>query len=354
MTYRITWLLPLFLWLALSKLPAQQFLNGSFEQADVDCRRELSSGGFTSHVRDVTAFGWIEKIDLLTSDCGSGPAQEGRYFLGLYKEDEYLKSSVVGLKLSKPLTPGNSYTVRFHHRAGDRFSALNTLEIGISDSSRLFGERVYEWKGTGEEWNAHEFQFVASQPGTYVNMRLRIGIPTRWYLDNFSIECPRDLQLGNDTLLCRVEAMTIAPKGQFDRYTWQDGSAEDSLVVDAPGTYWLEAQRDQCVVADTLRVSEYEFNCNCPIFVPNAFSPNGDGINDHFRPVSPCEMAFYEFTVYNRWGQPVFVSYDPEDVWGGEAIPADAPIGPFPYVLKYRFRYDDEVHFRRGGITLIR
>ncbi len=335
-------------------LAAQQFLNGSFENSAIDCRQGLSSSGFTSHVRDVSAFGWIEMIDLLTSDCGFGPAQDGRYFIALYKENEYLKFSNIGLKLSQPLVPGNSYTVRFYHRAGDRFSELNTLEIGISDSSRLFGELVHAVKGTGEQWAAHTFQFVAPSPGTYLNLRLQVGLRTKWFLDNFRIECPTDLQLGNDTILCRVDALTFAPQGRFDRYTWQDGSTADSLTIHAPGIYWLEAQRDQCILSDTIRVQEYEFNCECPIYLPNAFSPNGDGINDHFRPVSPCEMTHYEFAVLNRWGRPVFFTADPGAGWGAESIPADAQEGPYQYVLAYRFRYDKKTRYQRGGVTLIR
>ena len=346
--------LSLLLFCGICPLPAQQFLNGSFENSDADCHPRMPHSGFTSHVRDVSAFGWTNWVDLLTSDCGAGPAQDGDYFIGLYIEGDYLKPSVIGLKLSQPLVPGNSYTVRFHHRAGDRFSDLNILEFGVSDSSRLFGELVYAMKGTPDDWTPHEFQFVASAPAIYLNMRLRIGIPTKWYLDNFSIECPTELHLGNDTILCRVDAFTLVPQGRFDRYIWQDGSGADSLTVHAPGAYWLEAQRGQCILSDTVRVEEYEFNCECPIYLPNAFSPNGDGINDLFRPVSPCEMIHYEFTVLNRWGRPVFFTADPGAGWGAESIPAYAQEGPYQYVLPYRFRYDEKTRYQRGGITLIR
>jgi len=48
--------------------------------------------------------------------------------------------------------------------------------------------------------------------------------------------------------------------------------------------------------------SEFERNCNCKVFLPNAFSPNDDGINDIFLPQTPCEMGQYELLIANRWG----------------------------------------------------
>ncbi len=57
---------------------------------------------------------------------------------------------------------------------------------------------------------------------------------------------------------------------------------------------------------------------NCPTYeLPNTFTPNGDGQNDVFKPRAQCFIERVEFTVYNRWGQVVFQTFDPGLLWTG-------------------------------------
>ena len=60
---------------------------------------------------------------------------------------------------------------------------------------------------------------------------------------------------------------------------------------------------------------------NCPFYqLPNAFTPNGDGQNDVFRPYPYCFIDRVEFTVFNRWGQVVFTTNDPDLNWDGNNL----------------------------------
>lgn len=56
-------------------------------------------------------------------------------------------------------------------------------------------------------------------------------------------------------------------------------------------------------------------HCRPSIFVPAHFTPNGDGMNDEFKPVFGCLPYSYECTIYNRWGQVVFHTTKPEEGW---------------------------------------
>ncbi len=95
-----------------------------------------------------------------------------------------------------------------------------------------------------------------------------------------------------------------------------------------------------------------------PIEFPNVFTPNGDGINDLFRPV-PVEaisvLEFEEFKVYNRWGQ---VVYDGKSNnyqgWDGTHNGRLAPSDVYVYRVKAQFRNDDKPVDAQGEVTLIR
>lgn len=78
------------------------------------------------------------------------------------------------------------------------------------------------------------------------------------------------------------------------------------------------------------------------IYIPNAFTPNNDGINDAFK-VIVSDLVSYELTIYDRWGDWVFHSTDPEEVWIGNVKGGDhyAPTGLYSYQLKWKGRRTD-------------
>lgn len=87
-------------------------------------------------------------------------------------------------------------------------------------------------------------------------------------------------------------------------------------------------------------------------FVPNAFTPGG--LNPVFQPVLRFDdPANYSLSVYNRWGQLVFVSSDKEQGWDGTISGKDAPVGSYLYVLVVKGLNGDEA-VRRGLVSLIR
>jgi gliding motility-associated-like protein len=70
------------------------------------------------------------------------------------------------------------------------------------------------------------------------------------------------------------------------------------------------------------------------IYVPNAFSPNGDGENDLFRPVTDCNLQ-YSVQVFNNWGSVVYASSDITAGWDGTLNGKQAPIGKYSYIIFY-------------------
>ena len=60
---------------------------------------------------------------------------------------------------------------------------------------------------------------------------------------------------------------------------------------------------------------------NCPIYnLPNVFTPNGDGSNDLYIPFPYCFVDHIEIVIYNRWGETVYETTDPDIIWDGKNL----------------------------------
>ena len=87
--------------------------------------------------------------------------------------------------------------------------------------------------------------------------------------------------------------------------------------------------------------------------MPSAFTPNKDGLNDVFGPTSYGFMKKFEFKIYNRWGQLVYVSSDPAKRWNGTLKGNELPAGVYVWMIKYTDANNQE-YSEEGTIMLIR
>lgn len=108
-----------------------------------------------------------------------------------------------------------------------------------------------------------------------------------------------------------------------------------------------------CVSADTVRVM---IDYSSMLAMPNAFSPNNDGVNDFFRPKSRAVMAF-SMQVFNRSGNLVFTTNDHRKGWDGNFNGEPQPMGTYVYIIKFGFWQPDgkmETFDKKGTFDLIR
>lgn len=91
-----------------------------------------------------------------------------------------------------------------------------------------------------------------------------------------------------------------------------------------------------------------------PPYLPNAFSPNGDGLNDHFYAIGSMEgTSQYELKVFNRWGENVFESTDPKEYWDGTKLTGTkAMSGVYTYTMSY-LDSDNQPQKRIGSVLLL-
>jgi gliding motility-associated-like protein len=105
-----------------------------------------------------------------------------------------------------------------------------------------------------------------------------------------------------------------------------------------------------CLTVDTQLVKTIK---EITVFVPNAFTPNNDRLNDRINPVTEGIKTFYAFKIYNRWGLELF-SWQP-DKPGWDGTFKGLPQMPGVYVWQFRgLGIDEKITERKGTITLIR
>jgi gliding motility-associated-like protein len=196
---------------------------------------------------------------------------------------------------------------------------------------------------------------VVRSSGTYW-VEVRLGACT--YADTLQVRYT-DLRqrLGADIVLCRNEQIAAVleahrPAGASLR--WSTGEDTDRIQVREPGTYWVEVSDPPCTGSDTIVVRE-EF-CSCQLQMPAAFSPNGDGKNDRFRPlIEPgCRVQDFIFSIYNRYGQRIYKTHDPATGWDGTINGIPAEVGVYMYDLRFRGGTREQDYHRKGDLTLVR
>ncbi len=94
--------------------------------------------------------------------------------------------------------------------------------------------------------------------------------------------------------------------------------------------------------------------CSDCLFIPNAFTPNADGLNDYFGIISLCDISNFSIKIYNRWGQAVFTSNDVNFRWNGLQKADFAEIGTYYYYIEYNIMQKPDRQLLKGDITLLR
>ena len=90
------------------------------------------------------------------------------------------------------------------------------------------------------------------------------------------------------------------------------------------------------------------------LLIPNAFTPNGDGVNDVFRIIG-YGMEYLELTIFDRWGQQIYATRGTEQVqWDGTKGGTAVPEGAYVYLVRYKLVDKEGVEYRSGTVTLLR
>lgn len=91
-------------------------------------------------------------------------------------------------------------------------------------------------------------------------------------------------------------------------------------------------------------------NC-CEIGIPNAFSPNGDGLNDYFKIITPGNPKHFSLMIYDRYGTKVFMAHNPDITWDGTYNGKMVNMGVYYFILETECNGKQQI--KKGDITII-
>ncbi len=141
-------------------------------------------------------------------------------------------------------------------------------------------------------------------------------------------------------------------------YLWDDGSTDPQRLVNEPGTYTLTLANNCETVQQTFEVTYEEHNVLRTMYVPNAFSPNEDGVNDRFIPLASQEIAVdeFEFSVFDRWGNQLYRSENSTEGWNGDRNGKPVKPGVYVWRMKAMVNVCGQVMevTKQGDVTLLR
>jgi gliding motility-associated-like protein len=160
-----------------------------------------------------------------------------------------------------------------------------------------------------------------------------------------------------DTFICEGTPINLnlsATPPAGGKVLWNDGTTSPVKNVRDSGTYWVYVSQGECEILDTVRVTTAL--CNCWHYMPSAFTPNDDGLNDIIYPVIQpgCNVSGYQFSIYNRWGERVFTTDRPGKGWDGMYKGEPADMGVYMYSLQFFTGVYNKQGAESGSITLVR
>jgi gliding motility-associated-like protein len=173
------------------------------------------------------------------------------------------------------------------------------------------------------------------------------------------------INAGPDSSICDGNPYTMQATSNSTNISWTPTNVLNNAnilnpiaTINAPTMFILSATDaiTNCVAIDTVFLNIRD--CDDPLKVPSAFTPNGDGKNDHFT-VFATNMKSYEIRIFNRWGELVYISNmldelnDLDKGWDGSFKGKTQEVGTYVYYIK-GIDADNITREKKGNLTLVK
>lgn len=134
--------------------------------------------------------------------------------------------------------------------------------------------------------------------------------------DSIVIAYAQDIDLGTNQSLCDLSGEIILDAGNPEAsYFWNTGDTTQTITVNSAGVYWVVMNNGLCIVGDTIELTGEIGGSS--IYIPNAFTPDQNGLNEKFQPAG-TNIIDFSMAIYNRWGELVYETNDINMGWDGK------------------------------------
>ncbi len=248
-----------------------------------------------------------------------------------------------------------------------KFSLVDTIKVGEKptinlekDTTLCFGTKItltatpnadtYKWS-TGDTT-----PFIqVNKPGNY---SVKVSNGGCYDEDTIQIDYYPSLftALGDEYFICdrEKELVKLDAGEKFTHYKWTPtDDTTQWIIVGTVGEYFVVVKDFRgCDGSDGTLVKR---KCPVSLYLPNAFTPNGDGLNDTYAPIA-SDVETFHMNIYNRWGELVFTTNTMSKQWDGTVNAKLAQSDVYIYEVKYSGYINKKIqHFEtKGNLTLLR
>ncbi|MEO8148854.1 MAG: gliding motility-associated C-terminal domain-containing protein [Bacteroidia bacterium] len=253
-----------------------------------------------------------------------------------------------------------SFTV-YKDSANAQITAGNSLLTFCSGDSLLLtantGMTGYSWLPAGDT----TMNIYVNQPGNYSLITTSVhGCKDTATITINEVQNTLSPPIVSDTLICAGDSVLIIADSndsihwsltQSYSNTFQIGTSLQTSALTTPVTYYLFTEAGLCKSGFDSVVITIDEHCHT-IFIPNVFTPNGDGINDFF----PAYSGLYklDIKIFDRWGIVVYEGLQKLNGWDGRTTNGEwVPDGTYYYALTAYF-FDGTPYSQKGFLTLLK
>jgi gliding motility-associated-like protein len=218
----------------------------------------------------------------------------------------------------------------------------------------------YRWiypSGDTSSFDPIFFNITLADAGNYTLLATdRVGCTDQKSIELIVSENPVAAFHGTDTLEMHTGDVLDAGAG-LSSYHWNTGDTTESIIINAEGMYSVEMESPVgCLGSDSVyvKLTTHEIP-ETHLFIPNAFTPDGDGVNDTFLALyNGNDISNFTMEVYDRWGGRIFRSENILVGWDGKKNGKDCPGGVYVYKIVFSVDGIPGNQERVGTVMLVR
>jgi gliding motility-associated-like protein len=255
-------------------------------------------------------------------------------------------------------SPSASFNIQSDGCIGDTIKVIATGTAGISSFTWDF-DGALKIGGTGAGY--YYLRWDTEGPKYVSLVTFAQGCPSFVFLDTLTLHGPPvvDINFISRADICTGDTLTLGTQDvagyQYlwtpERYISGNGNAAVTVTPQRTELIYLNLTDNYgCEGRDSIMVATHP--C-CEVYLPDAFTPNGDGRNDKFHVITMDRHQLTTFKVVNRWGQVMFDTNDEAEGWDGRYNGEPQQMGSYYYFLRFKCGENQFVE-KKGEVMLVR